>query len=230
MQVKIQHCDPSFGSYTWGKMHRANNEMHHSKMSAGMIHRNRDIDWGPQKASLIKLRRRPAAMDVDDDSRRHGPADDRDGSRRHGPTDISCRLVPRLRQHSQHWSQRLGHIIRGMTRIVLTTAGFQTLKYAFGHVQLARSLSIWRDYNVTPQLMQTTLAACGWPMAKVFNCLNFHDPVRETQHLGSHVTNLRGLVRRPRERQELIGIMTRVAFKSTAVFMELVHLPNHHQF
>jgi hypothetical protein len=110
---------------------------------------------------------------------------------------------------------------------VLTTAGFQTLKYAFGRVQLARSLSLWRDYNVTPQLMQTTLAACGWPMAKVFNCLNFHDPVR---HLESHVANLRGMVRRPRERQELIGIMTRVAFKSTAAFMELVHLPNRHQF
>ena len=87
MQVKIQHCAPSFWSYTWGKMHMANNEMHHAKMKAGLIQRNPGVDWAPQKVALVKLHGRPAAMNVDDDSRRHGPTDDR----RHGPTDDSSR-------------------------------------------------------------------------------------------------------------------------------------------
>jgi hypothetical protein len=231
MQVKIQHCAPSFWSYTWGKMHMANNEMHHAKMKAGLIQRNPGVDWAPQKVALVKLHGRPAAMDVDDDSRRHGPTDDRrhgptdDSSRRHGPTGMTLR---------PHWSQRLRYHLaaRGGAQIVLTSAGFQTLKYSFQRVPLARSLAMWRDHNVTDQLMQSTLAACGWPMARVFNCLSFHDPARETEHLGSHATNLRGMLRLPRERKELIDIMTRVALSivGAAVFMELVPLPNHHQF
>ena len=94
-------------------------------------------------------------------------------------------------------------------KVVIATAGYNTLTWAFPCIHAARQLA--RSTWVSDTDVADALDDCGWQMGLVIGALKFRDPSKQTDHLGLHPSNMHGLVQNT---QSLRSIFAKVCISS----------------
>ena len=94
-------------------------------------------------------------------------------------------------------------------KVVIATAGYNTLTWAFPRIHAARQLA--RSTWVSDTDVADALDDCGWQMGLVIGALKFRDPSKQTDHLGLHPSNMHGLVQNT---QSLRSIFAKVCISS----------------